>query len=1203
MARQSYGVTPWGKWFIDVLDSYRMDARLNRGKTYANTGKVLSLEFNERKAVAKVKGNYRPSYKVEIEFPPLEEQEKAEVLRLIEEDTALVAQIAAGELPESFLQKLKRSGINLIPKRWKDMRRSCNCPDYGDPCKHEAAIYYVIAREIDADPHILFRLRGIDLAVLTAKFGAGLETAVIEPPFSVESGPAERETPALPPEFPAIPHCAGLILSLLAEAPFQSGKDFTVALAEFYHRAARADVWQYTGKDEGRESLFSHSQWTLECAPAHRKQKPKPGADLILVRHGISGETEQYTVYEALSFFRSFSSEKGTLSYTFLYYTAKFLGLLCVSEAFIPSVLLEDGELCIVWQPFKALPAIRGALESLSLFDSGILELESGGKRKKAVYADGRSTVTLLASAMLGEYAKRSYTARRGTGELVQVFFQGTSLDVSSPAVRSLPLAVSKWLSVLHTDFSGGRRTPPVPGVVPVSEAVPVAVTADDASPRKAPGSSPVAGSMAGAAYTYRLLMGAPVQKKGGDAAADREPEFSLAMEVLFEREDATEKAPLKDAAKLTGSIEVLKAPTLLSHYLPELRSLLSRKTVKLAGDRLSDFLDNAAPLLETLGIELVFPKSLRRELKPRLVLQASAKEGAKAGSLVSYLNLNSLLDWQWQVAIGDELISREEFAALLAQKRAVVQFHNTFVRIDPAELSRLLRQTEARAPGLNDFLKYHLSGDSVLAFDAKEIIEKLFNEREYTVPPSLKAELRPYQQRGYNWICSLLYAGFGCILADDMGLGKTVQSIAAMLRLNDDGLLGDGCLIIAPAALLSNWERELARFAPSLRVFRYHGAGRHFADACDVMLTTYQTAARDNAKLVQHTFSLLVVDEAHLMKNAEAKSVKAVKQLRSRFTLALSGTPVENRLEDLRSLFDFVLPGYLGTAAQFKDAYRYPVEVMRNREAAEKLKKITAPFLLRRLKTDKAVISDLPEKIISNEYALLEKGQAALYESVVTEILKKSEQIEEGQGRSALILTLLTSLKQICDHPRVYDKESPALSSLSGKAQLLLTLLEEILTGGEKTLIFSQYVETLDCLEQIIRKEMGEAALCYHGGLSQKNRAAVISRFQNDPASRILLVSLRAGGLGLNLTAASRVIHYDLWYNPAVENQATDRSFRIGQTRNVFVHRFITRNSFEEKIDAMLTAKRELADMTVSSGESWLARMSHEELKTLFDR
>jgi SNF2 family DNA or RNA helicase len=434
------------------------------------------------------------------------------------------------------------------------------------------------------------------------------------------------------------------------------------------------------------------------------------------------------------------------------------------------------------------------------------------------------------------------------------------------------------------------------------------------------------------------------------------------------------------------------------------------------------------------------------------------------------------------------------------------------------------------------------------------------------------------------------------------MGLGKTVQSIAAMLRLKDEGLLGESCLVVAPAAVLTNWEKELNRFAPSLKTARYHGNKRQFDKKSDVFLTTYQTAVRDAEKLKKKTFSLLLLDEAHLMKNCETRISRTVKSLHSQYRLALSGTPVENRLEDLRSLFDFILPGYLGDAKNFREQYRVPIEVMRNRERADALQKITSPFLLRRLKTDKKIIKDLPEKIVSNEYAVLEKEQAALYETVVEESMKKSKEIEPKE-RSSLIFYLLTSLKQICNHPRVYDKESPATARLSGKAQLLVTLLQKILANREKTLVFSQYVETLDCLDRIIKKELGEAPLIYHGGLSQHLRTQAIDKFQSDPSARIMLVSLKAGGLGLNLTAASRVIHYDLWYNPAVENQATDRAFRIGQKRTVFVHRFITKNSFEEKIDEMISSKQELADMTVKSGEAWLAKMSNDELKKLFER
>jgi SNF2 family DNA or RNA helicase len=519
-----------------------------------------------------------------------------------------------------------------------------------------------------------------------------------------------------------------------------------------------------------------------------------------------------------------------------------------------------------------------------------------------------------------------------------------------------------------------------------------------------------------------------------------------------------------------------------------------------------------------------------------------------------------------------------------------------------PHEFSRLLKKAKETPPGVNDFLKAHFSGDTVLSFDARKKIDNLFREHTFQIPAALKARLRPYQKRGYNWICSLLFSGFGCILADDMGLGKTVQSIAVMLRLKEEGLSANGCLVVAPAALLINWQKELSRFAPEMRVSRYHGRQRKLDKKHDVFLTTYQTAVRDLEKLKKQTFSLLLADEAHLMKNSETRISRSVKQLRSRYRIVLSGTPVENRLEDLRSLYDFILPGYLGDAAKFREQYRIPIEVMRSREKAEVLRKITSPFLLRRLKTDKNIIKDLPEKIVANEYAVLEKEQAALYESVVAESIKKSEK-SDSKDRSSLIFSLLTSLKQICDHPRVFDKESPAVSALSGKAQLLVTLLEEILANREKTLVFSQYVETLECLEKIIKKELGEKPLIYHGSLNQNARSELVNRFQNDPSVRIMLVSLKAGGLGLNLTAASRVIHYDLWYNPAVENQATDRAFRIGQKRTVFVHRFITKNSFEEKIDEMITNKKELADMTVTSGESWIARMSHDELKALFDR
>ncbi|MDR0645353.1 MAG: DEAD/DEAH box helicase [Treponema sp.] len=1155
MTRNQYGQTPWGRWFIDALDA--PSGRLDRGRSYANTDKVTKLEIKDRLVKARVRGNYRPFYKVEILFPELAEKER--VLGIIEKDPSLLARIAAGEMPEELLLKLKDEGIRLISSRWSDMQRQCDCPDNGDPCKHEAAVYYTLAKYIDADPRLLFTLRGLDLSALMEKFGAEPD-AKIAPPFTVETDNGERRILSDQPVIPELPSCISLILSLLPQTPF-GHKDLGVSLAEFYHYTAHFEMWDDADREK-EEFTASHSYWKILCtAPA-----PAPGKELFLEQKAIDGQVTRLSVYESFLQFRSFSSADGTASYRFLFYLFKFLNILTAAGAFVPCVLLERF-LYVVWKPFEGLEIVKTTLEKIAEFEPAMLKIESkkGGKRK---YVTGLSVTRLLSCALLGEWVKRRYFFSQKMDEIQGLFFLGLALDVSRPAKRSLPLSIDHWLSALSVDWK---------------------------------------------AWKYRLTLWEESEKRVAPSKHNevnsKEYNFKLSMDALLtDDQGKIQSIPLKDAAKRTGRIDVLKAPSALAHYLPELASLSSFASVSLSEERLVDFLDNAANLLSRLGVEVVFPKSLKRELKPRLVLSTNKKK--QGGGLLSSMSLDEILEWKWQVAIGNSLLTEAEFAALVKQKRSLVKFHDQFVRVDAGELARLFKSAEKPAPSTRDFLKEYFSGNSVLSFDAEQIIENLFRKQDFPRPESLNAVLRPYQMQGYQWACSLLLMGFGAILADDMGLGKTIQAISVILRLKENGLLNEKTektLVIAPSALLENWARELAKFAPCLTIARYHGVKRRFDDS-DVFLTTYQTVTRDAEKLFERKFALLIVDEAHLLKNADTRSAKTVKNLRSRFKLALSGTPIENRLEDMRSLFDFILPGYLGSAGEFKEKYRFPIEVKREKAKADELRLITAPFLMRRLKTDKAIIADLPDKVVKNEYAVLEKEQAALYESVVEETLKKSEEMRRNDGEAApqrhvLILGLLTALKQICNHPRVFDKESPCVSKLSGKAQLLLELLDEIRRSHEKTLVFSQYVETLVCLSTIIRNELGENVLIYHGGLSQTGRTGVVDRFQSDDGCKILLASLRAGGLGLNLTSTSQVIHYDLWYNPAVENQATDRAFRIGQRRNVFVHRFITKNTFEEKIDALLSGKRELADMTVGAGEAWLSRMSHEELRALFNR
>ncbi|MDR3302007.1 MAG: DEAD/DEAH box helicase [Spirochaetaceae bacterium] len=1166
MAKSKYGVSPWGQWFIDVLDSYHLENRLERGRTYANTGKVLALEINGSKILAKVKGHYKPFYNVKVVFPQFSKTEKEEIIKLIEADASLLAEIAAGELRESFLVKLKQHGIPLIPAKWKDMEHICNCPDSADTCKHIAALYYVLSREVDAAPHILFKLRGLDLTEVAAERGATLDST-LDPPWTA-TGISEDalQEDSVQFDIEELPSCVSLIASLVPPNPlFLPERDFAMLLMQFYHESIRAYSWELPNEGKlDEEHSASRSEWKLQCGNL------EPGTDITLIQHTVQGSARRYSLYEAFLKFRAFSIADGTATYMFLLRLFKFLNLIIAAGAFVPYPIVDYGELKIVWLIYDKLKEIQDALHHFYACKNKLLCMDpiakEGGNRGYVIkrgggafFADGKSLVNIISCSLISEFVRRScFGISEGGVKLhsfLNCFFHGTHLDVSGPVKRNVPLAIKRWLAILYTDFS---------------------------------------------AYRYRISL---KEKLARGAERGEDKPVAIKFSIYFEVQIDDKWTLLKSIAKSDNALDILKAPTALSNYLPEIRELFTKSSIVLKEERLIEFLDYAADLLARLGIEIVLPKKLHRELRPRLVLSADTKT-KKSETLVKYVEIDSLLNFEWQIAIGDTVLTQAEFEMLVKQKRSVVQFKDQFIRIDPAALSGLFKNLEtenSKEVSADTFLREHFAGNTELSVDANELVGKLLETKLYPAPPNLKATLREYQLTGYNWVLSLLTAGFGAILADDMGLGKTIQSIAVLLRLKEEGRLGNTTMIIAPAALLLNWERELAVFAPSLSVIRYHGKGRTLNIKSDVLLTTYQTAVRDYSKLNERAFSLLIVDEAHLMKNEDTRLSKTIKQLHSEFRLALSGTPVENRLEDLRSLFDYIVPGFLGSKEAFKKDFRVPIEVDRRKDKAEYLRKITAPFLLRRLKTDKKIISDLPDKIISNEYSVLEKNQAALYQSIVQDNIEKIEKTEEVGARSALVLGLLTALKQVCDHPRVYDKESPCASKLSGKAMLLMTLLGEILDGGEKVLVFSQYVENLNCLQKMIIDELGENALLYHGSMNQKARSDAVDKFQNGSGYKIMLVSLRAGGLGLNLTAASRVIHYDLWYNPAVEAQATDRAFRIGQTRNVFVHRFIAQNTFEEKIDKMLSSKKELADMTIGSGESWLAKMTNSELKDLF--
>ena len=494
----------------------------------------------------------------------------------------------------------------------------------------------------------------------------------------------------------------------------------------------------------------------------------------------------------------------------------------------------------------------------------------------------------------------------------------------------------------------------------------------------------------------------------------------------------------------------------------------------------------------------------------------------------------------------------------------------------------------------LEDSVKKHLNAKDFAKF------KKLIRENKiYDAPHSLTGDLRPYQKIGYSWLVQNIRYGFGSILADDMGLGKTIQILSAILYYKENNLLEDKtALIIVPPTLISNWENEIKKFTPDLTYFIYHGSNRTFPlETYDIILTSYGVVRLDLDMFVDQRWFLCIIDEAQNIKNPNTEQTKAIKSVDARSKVALTGTPIENKLMDYWSIFDFTNKGYLSTKDDFKRQYVMPIEKLEDEETLDDLRTIAKPFVLRRLKTDDDIKKELPEKFINDIYCTLSKKQIKLYNAILDEIFFDIEN-SKGIQRKGIILKILTALKQTCNHPAQFlDIKNPKISE-SGKMELLVDILSNILDANEKVLIFTQYVEMGKLIQELISKKFKQEVLFLHGSQTRIEKANVIDTFQEDENYKILVATLKTGGTGLNLTAAQNVIHYDLWWNPAVENQATDRVHRIGQENDVMVYRFITKGTLEETIDAISKHKTDLASKSIVSDETFLTEMTNEELK-----
>ncbi|MFD0365669.1 DEAD/DEAH box helicase [Nocardia sp. GCM10030253] len=757
-----------------------------------------------------------------------------------------------------------------------------------------------------------------------------------------------------------------------------------------------------------------------------------------------------------------------------------------------------------------------------------------------------------------------------------------------------------------------------------------------------------------------------------GELGTEDESMALWRLEVCLQTEgEAPNPVPLHgDPSLVRTAVEKLG---LAQRAYPRLRDLPSDPRaldLLLPTEVVADLVAHGVHALQAEGIRLLLPRAWNISAPTMRMRVDSAVPAAE-----STVGMRGLVSYRWELALGDTVLTKAEMQRLITSKSDLVQLRGEWVQADHKVLAAAARYVAAHTDDteltLADLIG-ELGAGRVQQVPITEVTatgwaaELLDQAREpEPVPPpiGLKAQLRPYQERGLSWLATMSRLGCGAILADDMGLGKTVQVLALLVHEReeagsrrdlrgpvgvgnptssastentgraaenagggaarggdvghgrDGGPLGDGLpgptLLVCPMSVVGNWQRETERFAPDLRVWVHHGVGRLAGDEldaavvdADLVITTYALLARDAVELGRQQWDRIVLDEAQHIKNAATRQARAARSLRARHRLALTGTPVENRLEELRSIMDYANPKLLGSPQSFRARFAVPIERERDENAVTRLRMITQPFVLRRVKTDPTVISDLPEKLEMTVRANLTVEQAALYQAVVDDMINKLEDAK-GMARKGAVLGALTRLKQVCNHPAHFLGDGSGVlhrgSHRSGKLALVEDVLDAVLADGEKALLFTQFREFGDLIAPYLIERFGTEIPFLHGGVPKKRRDTMVTRFQEPDGPPLMLLSLKAGGTGLNLTAANHVVHLDRWWNPAVENQATDRAFRIGQQRNVQVRKLVCVDTIEERIDEMISGKRQLADLALEAGENWITELSTDELRELF--
>lgn len=1163
-----YGKTEWGKAWLEALLKGLGAQRLSQGLSYAKNAGVLALQLNSKAVIeAKVQGFGASCYDQQIQLLPFSPTQKKAWLEYLKSKPNHFTSLLNQELPEALIAFGNSIQADVLPNELRDWNMACSCAQQKLPCKHLVAVLLALSAQIEQNPFLLFELRGLNLRkafqpnspkkVALKKWTDSLSATYIakKTNLSIAQGL----------DFSEIDKDWKKYLELLSTQTLFYQGDWKKILTQKTKKAYRY-YHKKTYQKEAYETLHQELKRTKDIALIvdenhqlinlfalqDKGNKPLFAKDNALER--CIGVLETVELADLTQYADAFVA---------LHSLYRFCIKLLKEQNFIPRILASTSGYLVQWIPACSINKLIDNLvkQLVELCPSDLLLVEQEGLKVLRPKAQILSLCHLFLTYFIQAATESIPEFSNLDDKLEYCFFSGMPVPFEAVAEKEIPLTVQAWLQPFYL---GQEQYAPVLKVQENREV-----------------------------EERSFFVQIQVENRGDKNAA------RLNLDQFLKQERFKEY-----------HFVILKSLQRLTKYYPDLEQLLSQQKKHRINYSSAEFewvFFEILPILRMLNISIVLPKALQQLTRPRLGISIGKKTEKKAKGR-SFMNLKTLLEIEWKVVVGDEMMDALEFIRKMKGQRGLVKHKEQYIHLDKEELQKILRQLESPPTATANQIVQAVLSQSFKEYpvevmpDVSALFEDLRANPKVAPPKTLKATLRPYQEVGYSWMYKNAQLNLGSLIADDMGLGKTLQVISLLLKFKEEGYLDtEQALVIVPTSLLTNWMKEIEKFAPLLNACTYHGAKRKLSRQVDVIVTTYGIARIDLNLFNQLDLYCTVIDEAQNIKNVNTAQTEAVKSIEARLNIAMSGTPVENRLAEYWSIMDYVNPNYLGSILDFTESYSDPIEKDNNQNRLEAFRRVTAPFILRRLKSDKSIIQDLPDKIEQNYEAKLQAIQAEIYQKIVQDTLQDLAKFKDDKKkRQGLILKLMGGLKQVCNHPYQYMNTGGQGPEQSGKGQVLMDLLSRIQYQQEKTLIFTQYRKMGNLMLDWIKTRFGSEPMYLHGGCSRAQRDEMVEAFQNDKQQRIFILSLKAAGTGLNLTAANHVIHYDLWWNPAVEAQATDRAYRIGQKKNVQVYRFITKGTLEEKIDAMIQSKKALANRSVSLGEQWLGDLSDEDLGDL---